>query len=80
MSKNSKNMKFLRKKRHIKSAILNFLTKQSFSFSKNIYATGLKVLRRSDNPFTYKITILSKRNFFSDLFVFSAPYWKIGGW
>jgi len=74
-------MKFLGKKRHIEFVILNFLTKQSFSFSKNIYATGLRVLKRSDNPFTFKITILSKCNlFFSDFFVFSAPYWKIGRW
>jgi len=56
-------MKFWGKKCHIESAILNFLTKQSFYFSKNIYATGLRVLRRSDNPFTFKITILSKCNF-----------------
>jgi len=41
-----------KKKRHIESAILNFLTKQSFSFSKNIYATGLRVLRRQ--PFHVK--------------------------
>jgi len=56
--------------------------KQSFSFSKNIYATELRVLRRSDNPFTFKIMILSKCNFFFLIFffVFLAPYWKIGWW
>jgi len=72
-------MKFLGKKGHIEFAILNFLTKQSFSFSKNIYATGLRVLRRSDNPFIFKIMILSKCNFFSDFLCFRRHIEKSGG-